>query len=40
MNLPMLADRRSYDDAAALIETHGDHAGIEAAHGLQEPGKG
>lgn len=31
MNLPMLADRRSYDDAAALIETYGDHAGIEAA---------
>ena len=31
MNLPMLANRQSYDDAAALIETYGDHAGIEAA---------
>jgi hypothetical protein len=31
MNLPMLADRRSYDDAATLIELYGDHAGIEAA---------
>jgi len=31
MNLPILADRRSYDDAAMLIETYGDHAGIEAA---------
>jgi len=31
MQLPILVDRRSYDDAAALIETFGEHAGIEAA---------
>ncbi len=31
MHLPILVDRRSYDDAAALIETFGDHAGVEAA---------
>jgi hypothetical protein len=27
----MLADRRSYEDAATLIELYGDHAGLEAA---------
>ncbi|MGF7170642.1 hypothetical protein FHS91_002328 [Sphingobium xanthum] len=31
MHLPILVDRRSYDDAAALIEAFGDHAGVEAA---------
>jgi hypothetical protein len=31
MVLPMLADRRSYEDAATLIELYGDHAGLEAA---------
>lgn len=31
MYLPMLVDRRSYDDAAALMEIYGDHAGLEAA---------
>jgi len=31
MHLPILVDRRSYDDAAALIETFGDDAGVEAA---------
>ena len=31
MYLPMLANRQSYDDAAALIELYGDHAGVEAA---------
>lgn len=31
MHLPILADRRSYDDAAALIEAFGDHASAEAA---------
>ena len=31
MHLPSLVDRRSYDDAAALIEAFGDHAGVEAA---------
>jgi len=31
MYLPLLVDRRSYDDAASLIEIYGDHAGLEAA---------
>lgn len=31
MHLPILHDRKSYDDAAALIEAFGDEAGIEAA---------
>ncbi len=31
MHIPILADRRCYDDAAALIETFGVHAGVEAA---------
>jgi hypothetical protein len=31
MQLPILVDRRSYDDAAALLETFGEHAGVEAA---------
>jgi hypothetical protein len=31
MHIPILVDRRSYDDAAALLETFGEHAGIEAA---------
>ncbi|HZV19355.1 MAG TPA: hypothetical protein VFF84_11765 [Sphingobium sp.] len=31
MHLPILVDRRSYDDAAALIEIFGDDAGVEAA---------
>ncbi len=31
MHFPIVADRRSFDDAAALIETFGDQAGIEAA---------
>lgn len=31
MHLPILADRRSYDDAAALIKTFGEMAGQEAA---------
>lgn len=31
MHLPILADRRCYDDAAALIDAFGDKAGIEAA---------
>lgn len=31
MHLPILADRRCYDDAAALIDAFGDHAGVEAA---------
>ena len=31
MTLPMLANRRSYDDAALLINTFGDMAGTEAA---------
>jgi hypothetical protein len=31
MHLPILVDRRSYDDAAALIETFGQGAGDEAA---------
>lgn len=31
MHLPILVDRRSYDDAAALIETFGQDAGVEAA---------
>lgn len=31
MHLPILADRSSFDDAAALIETFGNQAGIEAA---------
>jgi len=31
MHLPILVDRRSYDDAAALIDAFGEHAGVEAA---------
>lgn len=31
MYIPMLADKRSYEDAAALIENYGEHAGVEAA---------
>jgi len=31
MHLPILIDRRSYDDAAALIETFGENAGVEAS---------
>lgn len=31
MHIPILADRRSYEDAAALIEAFGRHAGLEAA---------
>ncbi|MBU0557603.1 MAG: hypothetical protein KKD64_05355 [Alphaproteobacteria bacterium] len=31
MHLPILVNRRSYDDATALIEAFGEHAGVEAA---------
>ena len=31
MQLPMLHDRQSYDDAARLIEAFGEDAGTEAA---------
>ncbi len=31
MQIPMLADRRSYDDAAELMRMFGEHAGHEAA---------
>lgn len=31
MYLPILPDRKSYDDAASLIETFGEEAGVEAA---------
>lgn len=31
MQLPYLADRKSYDDAAELMATFGDNAGFEAA---------
>lgn len=31
MHLPILVDRQSFDDAAALIETFGEQACIEAA---------
>ncbi|WP_031310173.1 hypothetical protein [Sphingobium sp. C100] len=31
MQLPYLADRRSYEDAAELISLFGDNAGYEAA---------
>lgn len=31
MHTPMLADRRSYEDAAELMRTFGDLAGNEAA---------
>lgn len=31
MHLPLLHDRKSYDDATALIRTFGEEAGIEAA---------
>ena len=32
MQLPILPNRRSYDDARALIDLFGDEAGIEAAN--------
>lgn len=31
MHLPILPDRKSYEDATALIELFGEEAGIEAA---------
>lgn len=31
MYLPILHDRKSYDDARQLIDTFGDHAELEAA---------
>ncbi|MCW2397304.1 MULTISPECIES: hypothetical protein [unclassified Sphingobium] len=31
MHLPIMVDRRSYDDATALMRIFGDHAGLEAA---------
>lgn len=31
MHLPILMDRRSYEDAAMLIATFGTHAGLQAA---------
>lgn len=31
MHLPILHDRKSYDDAQSLIETFGSQAGTEAA---------
>ncbi len=31
MYVPILSDRKAYDDAAALISAFGDEAGIEAA---------
>ncbi|BAK67970.1 hypothetical protein SLG_32950 [Sphingobium sp. SYK-6] len=31
MHLPILVDRQSYEDAAALMETFGEHASVEAA---------
>jgi len=31
MQLPILVDRRAYDDAALLIATFGAHAGLQAA---------
>lgn len=31
MHLPILVDRRSFDDATALIEAFGEHASVEAA---------
>lgn len=31
MYLPILPDRKSYEDARALIETFGEEAGLEAA---------
>ncbi|HEX7871839.1 MAG TPA: hypothetical protein VF475_02945 [Sphingobium sp.] len=32
MNLPILLDRKSYEDARALIDLFGAEAGIEAAN--------
>lgn len=32
MHLPILPDRKSYNDARALIELFGEDAGIEAAN--------
>lgn len=32
MHLPILPDRKSYEDARTLIELFGDEAGVEAAN--------